>query len=1039
MRASARVDPHHGRLARVRDKLAVLTRVLANRFELGERVGKGSLSVVHDAIDRETGRRVAIKLAAEGVEDSDSIRKRFDREAAALSVISSAHVVELIWAATDEEGLPFLVLERLIGQNLQERIGEGGPLKPERVVRYMAQAASALELAHGLGIVHRDLKPANLFLHDTGDDTRILKVLDFGHVVDTGGPTERMRDAFGGTPLFMAPEQARGQLTRIGPATDIYAIAHVTLTLLTGETYWNDGRAEDVMREIEAGVSTKPSQRWPWLNDAFDQWFLRSTQRVPERRFRGVAEQAARLGEALRGLKAPTREQLTPAPSLVAASTIAARTPTPSIVRLAGHRTPVIGRQIEYRDIDQLLARGKVVTLTGAAGIGKTRLAQAICEMLGERFIDGTWFVRLVEGEGDKPVLGAIANVLSIEPDATRSMFDHVVDNLGMRRVLIALDGAEHVPESTRVIESLVQHCPAVTWLVTSRSPLGITNELRYNVEALDVPPADKTVTLDEAETYAAIALFVACAREVSPMFFLKDENVGDIVAICRAVGGSPLAIEIAAAQISSAKPAQIRANLERAGYAGTTVRDAIMSSYALLSPDQQRILRQLAILPAGLTFEQVKTKLGHLSDDPMYAVLRLVQTHLATWSTDTPRRLRMLDIVREIARDLSRQGSETERLWQFARDHALAIATSSAAGTTESWLAQVDVEYDNLRAVLGYLLHHAPADAMELAGRLAYFWYLRGNYADGMQWLEAAIAKSTWQEGEVLTRALLGAGRLALLTCHYEQAEVLVDQARTISMSLGDSKSEAAAYQLLGSVARERGDYTQAHEYHARSLDIWQRVGDAREAARARNYLAFADWIGDYAGMPSDELLAWWDGIDEAELRALGDPEIIVWYLLNRGAILHHQRDPSARHVLGRAFAEAVAARFYEGIAWSLDQLGRVSLERGELLQARAQLSASLRVHRRLGDRWRCASVLEALASASVASGRPARGAVYLGAADAIREQIDVPVPACERPMLASTEARGVDMIGQAFDAGRERGHRTTLDQTIELSRDVV
>jgi tetratricopeptide (TPR) repeat protein len=285
----------------------------------------------------------------------------------------------------------------------------------------------------------------------------------------------------------------------------------------------------------------------------------------------------------------------------------------------------------------------------------------------------------------------------------------------------------------------------------------------------------------------------------------------------------------------------------------------------------------------------------------------------------------------------------------------------------------------------------------------------------------------------------LLGAGRLALLTCRYTRAEELLEHARSIALAINDLKGEANADQLLGSVARELGDYTRAHAFHARSLEIWQRIDDAREVARARNYLAFAAWLGDYAGMPSDELLAWWERTNEDDLRAIGDPEITVWWLLNRGAILHHKGDPAARDVLGRAFAEAITARFHEGIAWSLDLIGKTSLERGEFLQARAQLAASLRVHRRIGDRWRCASVLEALAAVAVASDRPARGAVYLGAADAIREQIGTPVPACERPMLARTEARGVDMIGHSFDAGRERGRRTPLDQTVELSRDVV
>jgi len=1026
-------------------------RRLADRFDLGVRVGRGSLSVVYEAIDRTTGRRVAIKIAA-GLEDLDEVRRRFDREAAALAVISSAHVVELIAAGGDEEGLPFLVLERLVGENLQEVLAEHGGLGPERVARYVAQAATALELAHGLGIVHRDLKPANLFLHDAGDGDRILKVLDFGLVVDTAGPTERMRDAFGGTPLYMAPEQVRGQLTRIGPATDIWAMAHVTLALLTGEAYWTSSTAEDVMREIESSVPARPTLRWPWLGEAFDTWFLRGTERVPERRFRSASVQAAQLAQALRGVQPPERSAGAAA-SFVAASTIAARTPTPSIVRLAGHRTPVIGRQVEYQDVEQLLARGAVVTLTGPAGIGKTRLAQAICETAAERFLDGTWFVSLVGGEGDAAVLSAIASALAIEPDATRSLFEHVVDSLAPRRVLIALDGVEHVPDCAHAIDQLVRACPAVSWLVTSRLPLGLPSERQYVVEPLDVPRT-ASVSVDEAETYAAVALFVACAREAKPMFVLDGKNAGDVVAICRAVEGSPLAIELAAAQVTTATAAQIRASLERGqgGQGGSAVRHAIMASYALLLPDQQRLLRQLALLPAGLTFDQVKRKLADLSADPMYAVIRLVQTHLATWSSDVPRRLRMLDSVRDLARELTHAAGDEAALWQFVLDHAYQVATSSAELTTEAWLALVDVEYENVRVVLERLLQTSPGDAMELAGRLAYYWYLRGAYLEGTGWLEAAIAHGADREDEALCpagrsesgplhlgRALLGAGRLALLTCNYERAEELLERARRIAERVDDATGEANADQLLGSVARERGHYGRAHEFHARSLEIWTRLGDGREAARACNYLAFAAWIGDYAGVPDDGVLEWWQQTKEDDLRALGDPEITVWALLNRGAILHYQGDPAARDYLGRAFADAIAARFHEGIAWSLDLIGKVSLERGEFLQARAQLSASLRVHRRLGDRWRCASVLEALAAVAVGSDRPARGAVYLGAADAIRNQINAPVPACERPMLAATEARGVDMIGSAFEAGRERGRRMPLDQTVELTRDVV
>jgi non-specific serine/threonine protein kinase len=1021
--------------------------LLADRFELGSIIGEGSWSVVLDGRDVETGARVAIKLASgpdwndhgrqrESVnEGRDDVRRRFEREAAALSVISSEHVVKLVSAGATPGGRPYLVLERLVGRTLQEIVDEQGPVRPSRVVRYVTEAAAALELAHGVGIVHRDLKPANLFIHALDEKHAVTKVLDFGMVVDTAGPTERVRDAFGGTPLYMAPEQVRGQLSRIGPATDIWALAHVVVALLTGEAYWTAASGEDVMREIEASVPEKPSLRWRWLPDAFDQWFLRSTQRVPERRFASIAAQAAQLAVALHNVRSPSSRDSRS--QLIAAQTLPQHTPTPSSIRISGLRTPVVGRQIEYREIERLLAPGTIATLTGPAGIGKTLLAQALCEGMTERFVDGTWFTPLESGEGEEPVLAAIATKLGIAPDATRSLFDHVVDSLAPRRTLIVLDGAEHVLGSAEIIERLRRRCPATTWLVTSRLALGLDGERVHAIEPLDIPRPG-ALTADEAETYGAVELFVRSARETTA-FTLDDDNVRDVVEICREVEGFPLGIVLAAAQLASASIAQIRAALDHGADAGARVRHAVSWSYGLLPSDQRRMLRQLAILPAGLTFEQAKRRLAHLSEDPMFGILRLVKSHLAFWSSDSPRRVQMLDTVRELCWEMSHSLGEQGALWQVAVEHAEAVADASVHSTTEAWLSLVDAEHANLRAVLAHLLEASPTDAMRLAGRLAYHWYLRGNYAEGMRWLETAIARGDGTETAELGSALHGAGRLALLMCQYPHAEELLDRAHSIARSTGDARSEANADQLLGSVARERGEYARARMFHRRSLGHWMQLGDHVEAARARNYVVFASWLGDEAGRPGDDERAWWQDITTDEVRSLGDPEVTVWLLLNRGAILHHAGDPRAREVLELAFAEAVAARFHEGIAWALDLIGKASLARGELLQARAQLAASLRVHRRLGDRWRCASVLEALASVAIASERPARAVVYLGAADAIRGQIGAPVPTCERAALDAAAARALEELGDAAHTGRERGRRTPLDQIIELAREIA
>ena len=1017
--------------------------VLADRFELGEWLGRGTLSVVHAAVDRATGRRVAVKLAVVADHDPEQLRLRFEREAAALSVIASEHLVELIAAGATPDGRPFLVLERLEGRDLQEIVADLGPLPPEQVARIISQAATALELAHGLGIVHRDLKPANLFLHTAPEQRGVVKVLDFGMVVDVGGPVDRDKDAFGGTPLYMAPEQVRGQLSRIGPATDIWALAFVTLTLLTGEVYWEAATTHDILRAIEASSLAAPSTRWPWLPPAFDAWFARSTRRVPERRFRSVAEQAAQLTRALRGVVAPDR---TPSPTATAAGvaeTMAARTPT--VVRVARGR-PVIGRDLERSEIEVLLAPGEIVTLTGTAGVGKTRLAEAVCESAGERHVDGAWFVPLGAGHGAEPVLAAIAHALALPPDTTRPLFDHVVSSVVERRLLLALDGAEQVDGAAEVIQRLRRACPQATWLVTARLPLGLEHERCIGVEPLDVPRAGP-VTAGEAATFAAVELFVRRARDAVPLFNLDDDTVDDVVAICRAVEGFPLGLELAAARLQASGLPEIRAALEDRRRADGTIdqrssiRHAVAWSYGLLAAGDQALLRHLAPLPAGLTFEQVQDRLGHLGDDTVGAVLRLVRSHLVSWTADEPRRLVMLDTVRELCRDLSRAAGEDVALWRMARAHAEQVAAwDGAAIDQERWLALVDAEHDNLRTVLAHLLGAAPAAAMHLAGQLAWYWYVRGHYAEGARWLDEAIARSGATTGEDLTRALHGAGRLALLTCNYVRAEALLDQACHLAHDGGDVRGEAAAVQLLGSVARERGAYQHARALHQRSLALWEQLGDAREAARARNYLVFAAWIGDPAGDPGDDARGWWAGPAEDELRRLGDPEGIVWALLNRGAILHYRGDHAgAREVIGRAFAGSISARFHEGIAWSLELLGLASLARGEHLQARAQLAASLRVHRRLGDRWRCASVLEALAAVAVATDRPARGAVYLGGADAVRGQIGAPVPACEQALFARTERRGDELLGDAFARGRERGRRTPLDHIVELAREIA
>jgi tetratricopeptide (TPR) repeat protein len=363
-----------------------------------------------------------------------------------------------------------------------------------------------------------------------------------------------------------------------------------------------------------------------------------------------------------------------------------------------------------------------------------------------------------------------------------------------------------------------------------------------------------------------------------------------------------------------------------------------------------------------------------------------------------------MLATVREFCRTRAEPDPEA---WPAVLAYLCRLVEQRGEGTE----ALFDAEWTNFRAALQRTEGEDPAAMLRLAGGLTWFWYVRGHYREGLRWLEAALA-GAGETAAVADRraALQGAGELAFLLCYYAEAEALLTQAEM----LGDERGVAAAEQMLGSIARERGDYAAARQWHGRSLAAWRAIGERAEAARAENYLLFVDWLESGGAAPAESAAATGEAFAE-----LGHVEGAVWSQLHQGAVaLYAGERGVAKARLGRAFADAVAAKFQEGIAWALNLLGLVSTAAGEWVQARAQLRASLKVHRRLGDLWRCASVLEAYAAVCADTGDAVKAGQLLAAASALRERIGAPVPACERARHALTAAKAVPAEASDLDA---------------------
>jgi serine/threonine-protein kinase len=269
-------------------------------------LGRGGMGAVYLVQHLHTDQRLALKLLHATVVKDEVALTRFRREARAPAKINSDHVVQVTDAdvAPELDGVPFLVMEWLRGHDLEELVVERGRLSPQDVVLYLRHTARALDKAHALGVVHRDLKPENLFLTQREDGTPCLKILDFGIAKLTGADAEGRLKATGtgqifGTPLYMSPEQMKGETDRISPATDVWALGIIAHRLLAGAEPWTATTLTALVAQIAYEPLPVPSERGLGLPRAFDGWFARCCAREPSARFASAGEAVAALARAL--------------------------------------------------------------------------------------------------------------------------------------------------------------------------------------------------------------------------------------------------------------------------------------------------------------------------------------------------------------------------------------------------------------------------------------------------------------------------------------------------------------------------------------------------------------------------------------------------------------------------------------------------------------------------------------------------------------------------------------------------------------------
>ena len=523
--------------------------------------------------------------------------------------------------------------------------------------------------------------------------------------------------------------------------------------------------------------------------------------------------------------------------------------------------TSFVGREEEIAEVLRLLQTARLVTLTGAGGTGKTRLAlQAAAETLTDRE-HGAFFVDLSTVTDPTLVPAVIAKALDIPEVAGRPILDGVKEHLADRELLLVLDNFEQVAEAGPVVEELLTAAPRLSVVVTSRFVLGLRGEHEYSVPPLEPPDPERLPDLPSLRRFEAVRLFTDRAVAVRPRFAVTEGNALAVAEITARLDGLPLAIELAATRTKVLTPEEILTRLDKRLSLLTsggrtlperqrTLRGAISWSYDLLEESEQRLFARLSVFSGGWTLESAEAVCvtDELGLDVLDGLTSLVDKSLVRRTEPDGRpRFTMLETLREFAGERLEEEPDHDDVRRRHAEHFLDLAEAAephlTAGDQLEWLDRCDLEHANIRAALRWAVEAGEAGrAQAAAGALWRFWQQRGHLAEGRRWFDEILAMPGG--GGATTeraKALIGAGGMDWWQQDRVAAGERYEEAVAIERRLGDpGRTAEALYNLSFVVAGD--DLEAATRMLEEALELFRRAGDERGAAQVLPMLVMPD-----------------------------------------------------------------------------------------------------------------------------------------------------------------------------------------------------
>jgi predicted ATPase len=632
----------------------------------------------------------------------------------------------------------------------------------------------------------------------------------------------------------------------------------------------------------------------------------------------------------------------------------------------------------------------RLVTVIGPGGIGKTRVALAVCGRLEPTFRDGVEFVQLASVTDTALVPATLALALRVEQPADVELAEAVVRALEQRELLLCLDNLEQLLETAPFLGDLLSRCPGLRLLVTSRSPLNLAGEHEYALQPL--------------QTDEALELFAARARAVSPAFSVNDHEE-TVRAICERLDRLPLALELAAGRVRVLSPPGLLARLEQALPLLTggprdhperqqTLRAAIDWSYRLLDADEQRLFRAVSVFLGGFGLDAAVAVSAQDELELLDPLSTLIEHSLVRRrEQDGEPRFFLLETIREFAAEqLEASGAVREARRRHA-EYYLDLAEPGSlpldSDEATAWLARAEVERANLRAALGWLIEHGTVDqALTLGRRLSSLWLHRGPLAEGSDWLE-----------------------------------------RVLSRSGGDGSLRASALGRAGLLASRRGRYAEARQFLSESLAFWRSVDARSEIATDLIRLGF---VTSAAGDFPEARSAWEEALELA--RQLDDKRITSSALINLGELARLAGEfPAARAYYEESLQLDLERNSGHAVALTRLNLGGLALDEADDVQAEQHVLAALESSLATASDATTIACIAALAAVAARRGETLRAAQLLAAAEKQREQLGDVVTALDQPLIDATTA----LLEAHLDpdervAAREQGRALTLEEAV-------